>query len=125
MLSSFPVSVIVGTVLGFLSGLGTGGGSLLILWLTLVLEIPAQEARALNLMFFLPSAIISSLFRKIQGSLKIRQILPAILSGCITACLCSRIGQNLNTDLLKKLFGILLLAAGIRELTWHPKKKHT
>lgn len=125
MLSSFPVSVIVGTVLGFLSGLGTGGGSLLILWLTLVLEIPAQEARALNLMFFLPSAIISSLFRKIQGSLKIRQILPAILSGCITAYLCSWIGQNLNTDLLKKLFGILLLAAGIRELTWHPKKKHT
>lgn len=125
MLSSFPVSVIVGTVLGFLSGLGTGGGSLLILWLTLVLEIPAQEARALNLMFFLPSAIISSLFRKIQGSLKIRQILPAILSGCITAYLCSWIGQSLNTDLLKKLFGILLLAAGIRELTWHPKKKHT
>lgn len=124
MLSSFPVSVIVGTVLGFLSGLGTGGGSLLILWLTLVLEIPAQEARALNLMFFLPSAIISSLFRKIQGSLNIRQILPAILSGCITAYLCSCIGQTLNTDLLKKLFGILLLAAGIRELTWHPKKKH-
>jgi uncharacterized membrane protein YfcA len=125
MLSSFPVSVIVGTALGFLSGLGTGGGSLLILWLTLVLETPAQEARVMNLMFFLPCAIISSLFRKMQGNLKLGQIHPAILSGCIAAFLCSRLGQSLNTDLLKKLFGILLLVTGVRELTWHPKEKQT
>ena len=37
MLGSLPFSVLVGTVLGFLSALGIGGGSLLILWLTLVL----------------------------------------------------------------------------------------
>ena len=37
MLESLPVALIVGTLLGFLTGLGVGGGSLLILWLTLVL----------------------------------------------------------------------------------------
>ena len=40
LLESLPVALIVGTVLGFLTGLGVGGGSLLILWLTLVLEMP-------------------------------------------------------------------------------------
>lgn len=124
MLSSFPASVIVGTTLGFLSGLGVGGGSLLILWLTLVLEMSAPEARILNLMFFLPCAIIACLFRKKQGNLKPGKILPAIISGCIAAFLCSRLGQTLDTGVLKKLFGILLIATGLRELIWHPKKKY-
>ena len=37
MLESLPVTLIVSTVLGFLSGLGIGGGSLLILCLTMVI----------------------------------------------------------------------------------------
>ena len=37
MLNSLPICLVVGTVLGFLTGLGIGGGSLLMLWLTLVL----------------------------------------------------------------------------------------
>ena len=39
MLESLPVTLIIGTLLGFLSGLGVGGGSLLILWLTVILQI--------------------------------------------------------------------------------------
>ena len=59
LLGSLPVALIVGTVLGFLTGLGVGGGSLLILWLTLVLEMPQTAARGINLLFFLPSAMIA------------------------------------------------------------------
>ena len=57
MLESFPVCIAVGTILGFLAGLGIGGGSLLILWLTMVLGMPQPEARFINLLFFLPAAI--------------------------------------------------------------------
>ena len=45
MLESLPIVLIVGTVLGFLSGLGIGGGSLLILWLTIVLGMEQSTAR--------------------------------------------------------------------------------
>ena len=62
MVSSIPVSILVGTVLGFLTGLGTGGGSLLILWLTLVLGMEAPLARSINLMFFIPAAVASTAF---------------------------------------------------------------
>ena len=58
MLESFPLVIAVGTVLGFLAGIGVGGGSLLILWLTLVLGMPQPQARILNLMFFVPSAVV-------------------------------------------------------------------
>ena len=64
MLTSLPVSLLVGTVLGFLSGLGIGGGSLLILWLTMVLDMEQSAARFVNLLFFLPSASVSCYFRK-------------------------------------------------------------
>lgn len=121
MLESFPVSLLVGTVLGFLSGLGTGGGSLLILWLTAVLGTPQADARGMNLLFFLPSALIACLFRWRQGTLPLRKILPAIIAGCAAAYLFSRLSMKLDLQLLKKLFGVLLLLTGLREITYKPK----
>lgn len=123
MLDSFPVALVVGTALGFLSGIGVGGGSLLILWLTLVLEMEHPQARTVNLLFFLPSALIASFFRWKQGALNIKKILPAILAGCFAAGFCSWISTLFDTELLKKLFGGLLFITGIRELTFGTKKK--
>lgn len=121
MLESFPASVIVGTILGFLSGLGVGGGSLLILWLTIVLKMDPLSARSINLLFFLPAALISSAIRIKSGNLKIKTLLPAILSGCISAAIFSMISAKLDVQILKKLFGIILLAAGLRELFYRPR----
>ena len=122
MLESFLVVLIVGTVLGFLAGIGVGGGSLLIIWLTLVLGMEHTEARVLNLMFFLPSALIASFFRWKQGKLDFKKVLPAILAGCAAAAACSYFSTKLDMALLKKLFGGLLLITGIRELLYKPKK---
>ena len=122
MLDSIPVTIIIGTVLGFLSGIGVGGGSLLILWLTLVLNMSHADARIVNLLFFIPSALIASLFRWKQGRLDIKKVLPAIICGCISAGIFSMVGKLMDVPLLKKLFGVLLLATGIRELLYKPKE---
>ena len=121
MLNSFPVTVIAGAALGFLSGLGIGGGSLLVLWLTLVLDTPQETARTINLLFFLPSAIIASLFRWQQGNLPLKKIWPAIITGCLSAALFSYLGSLWDVSLIKKLFGGLLLITGIRELFYKEK----
>ena len=123
MLDSFPVSLVVGTLLGFLSGLGIGGGSLLILWLTMVLGMEPESARSINLLFFLPAAAVSCYFRRKQGLLDLKKVIPAIAAGCIGAILGTWLGGYLNTQLLKKSFGILLLATGLREILWKPMKK--
>ena len=116
MLASWPVSLLVATVLGFLAGLGTGGGSLLILWLTVVLGMDALTARTINLLFFLPAALISTMFRWKQGRIHIRQLLPGIVAGCICSGLFAFVSMNLDLHILKKLFGGLLLATGCKEL---------
>ena len=89
----------IAAILGFLAGLGVGGGSLLMLWLTAVVGIAYPEARTINLLFFLPSALIATLFHKKQGSVKLKKLLPAILTGCATAALFSFVGKYI--ELLK------------------------
>lgn len=121
MLNTLPFMLLAGSVLGFLSGIGVGGGSLLMLWLTLVLGMSHSIARSINLLFFIPSALIASVFRWRQGDLNLRRILPAVIAGCIAAALFSLLGKHLDTSLLKKAFGVLLLITGLRELFYKPK----
>ncbi len=122
MLESLPVIFIVGTVLGFLTGLGIGGGSLLILWLTMALGMEQNAARGINLLFFLPSALIACAFRHHQGQIQWRKVFPAMVSGCAAAALLSWLSGDMDMELLRKLFGILLLITGTRELLYRPRK---
>lgn len=121
MLESLPVTLIVGTLLGFLSGVGVGGGSLLILWLTLVLGMDHSAARGINLLFFLPAAGIACFFRIRQRAVRLQAVFPAILAGCLAAAVFSWIGTLLDLALVKKLFGGLLIVTGLRELFYKPK----
>lgn len=121
MLDSLPVSILVGTLLGFLSGLGIGGGSLLIIWLTVVLGADPLTSRSINLLFFIPSAVISCFLRYKEGTLQIKPLLPAILAGCTAAGIFSWISAAVDTEILKKLFGAVLIAAGFRELFYKEK----
>lgn len=125
MVASFPVSFIVSTVLGFLAGLGVGGGSLLVLWLTLVVQMSHPYARIINLIFFIPAAVISSLFRWKQGALNYRKVFPAVVAGCLSAALFSWLSRYLELEFLKKLFGVLLLITGIREFLYKPKNQNS
>lgn len=122
MVNAFPFAILMGTLLGFLSGLGTGGGSLLILWLTIGCGMEQSDARTINLLFFIPSAVIACLFRWKEGKLNFRKVLPAIVAGCCAAAACSWLSTVMDTDLLKKAFGILLLITGLRELLYRPRK---
>lgn len=122
MLDSTFVSIGVGSILGFLTGLGTGGGSLLVLWLTLALQMDPAQAKIINLMFFLPAALISTYLRWRQGGIPFKKILLPAIAGCSMAALFSVLSKNMDTELLQKLFGVLLIYTGFRELCYRPRK---
>ena len=115
------VNFLVGTVLGFLSGLGVGGGSLLLLWMTLVLGADPDLARVMNLMFFLPCALIATAFRWKQSKPDWKCILPAVGAGLSGALLGNLIAPGIDKNLLKKAFGVLFLLTGWKELRYRPK----
>lgn len=116
------MGIMVGAVLGFLSGLGIGGGSLLILYLTLILGMDHSAARGINLLFFLPCACIASAMRWKEGSVDLKKIWPAIAAGCLGAAVCAWIGTRMDVEILKKWFGWLLLVTGVRELFYKKRQ---
>ena len=124
MLNSLWITVPVAIVLGFLSGLGTGGGSLLILWLTMALHTDPVTARCINLMFFIPSALVACLFRWKNGSFRLQRVLPAIAAGCVAAFLGAMLSTGLDISFLRRIFGGLLIVTGLRELMYKPKAGH-
>ena len=116
------VNILVGAAMGYLAALGIGGGTLLILWLTFISGIDSLSARAINLMFFIVSAGVVSLLRWKKGQLNVQSLLPAIIAGCICAAIFSYLSIVLDVDKLKKLFGIILILSGTRELFYRPKE---
>lgn len=116
------LNILMAILLGFLSGMGIGGGSLLMLYLTSILQMPFTEARGLNLLFFLPCALCASLFRLRKKSLPLIPLLPAIAAGVLSAWFFSRLSSFIPEAILKKAFGLLLLFTGLRELFYRPRK---
>ena len=116
------VNFLVGAALGFLSGLGVGGGSLLLLWMTLVLGTDPSQARVMNLMFFLPSALIATAFRWRQSKPDWHHILPAAAAGLLGALLGNCLSPILPRELLRKAFGMLFIVCSIRELCCKSKQ---
>lgn len=117
------LNLLVSTLLGFLTGLGIGGGSLLILWLTFVLKMDPFTARGIVLLFFIPAAVISSFFRWKQGNLSFTAALPAMISGCVAAIGFSFLSTMVDPHVLDRVFGIILIIAGIRELLYKKKRQ--
>ena len=115
-LEAIPVCILVGTALGFLSGLGIGGGSLLILYLTAVLGMDQRLSQGINLLFFLPAAAVSCLFHFRQGRIDCPAALRAAGAGCVAAGLCAWAATALDIHILRSCFGMLLIITGLYEL---------
>ena len=92
------------------------------LWLTVILKMDYGKARAINLMFFLVSATAVSLLRWRKGTIKLKEILPAIIAGSMTTAIATFISHSIDHNLIKKIFGLLLLVTGVKELLYRPRK---
>jgi len=117
----FLFAILIGTVLGFLAGMGVGGGSLLLLWLTQVVMMEQAQAKILNLLFYLPAALVTTFFHAKQKRIQQGITVPALICGCISATVFSLIASNINTESAKKLLGGLLILIGIREIFYRPR----
>ena len=104
-----------------LSGLGVGGGSLLAVILSLFSEIPTLTVQGINLYFFLFSGAASLLVhlarRKISGG----TVLICTLFGTVGTFLGSALAHALGGSITRKLFGALLIYAGLSTL-WRALK---
>lgn len=105
-----PFSVALAT--GVLSSWGVGGGTLLLVCMTLFLGVGQREAQAVNLLFFLPTAGAGLLFHRKNGYLDGAVWRQAALPAVLTALAGAMIAGALDVALLRKPFGLFLLYSG-------------
>ena len=110
------IAGLAGLICGVFSGLGIGGGTLLMVWMTAVVGLQQQTAQGINLLYFLPTAACALFFHIKKRLIRWRVVLPAILCGCLTAVGAAFLATGIDTGLLRKLFGGFLIFVGIREL---------
>ena len=53
----FIINVLLAVLIAALSGMGVGGGGLLVIWLVLIMDMPSRTAQGINLVFFVISAL--------------------------------------------------------------------
>ncbi len=102
-----------------LSGMGLGGGGLLVIYLTLVVDTPQIIAQGANLAFFIVAASFSTLYNAIKKQIKWKITLTMSASGIILAYLGIVLAGEIEPDLLQKIFGGMLIFGGIASLL-HP-----
>lgn len=115
------VNTLIGIATGIFSGLGIGGGSLLILYLTTFGGVNQAMAAGINLLYFISCASVALLGHIRSQTIRWSIALKCIMGGVPTAIFVSIITKGMDVDLLRRLFGIFLLIIGIHE--WKSAKR--
>ena len=105
--------ILAGVLGGVISGMGMGGGTLLIPILTLFLSVSQPIAQCVNLVSFVPVAIASLVVHIKNKLVKFDDILYLIVPSVITGVLASILMMNIDKDTLRFCFGIFLIVLGV------------
>lgn len=97
---------------GILSAWGIGGGTLLLLIMTLFLGVDQAQAQGVNLLYFLPTAGMSLIEHRKNGYLEGGVMRAAIPVGTLAAAAAAWAATSIDIALLRKPFGVFLLWAG-------------
>ena len=108
--------VVIGLLSGVISGMGIGGGAILIPALCFFMNLGQQQAQSINLLFFIPTAIVAIIKHKKEGNIDFSLVKPVIIFGILGAIAGSMLAVNMDGDILRKLFGGFLLIMGFWEI---------
>jgi uncharacterized membrane protein YfcA len=108
--------ILIGFFSGIISGMGIGGGTILIPALTFFSGMAQTKAQCINLLFFIPTASVSLIFHIKNKSIEKKGLLSLILVGVVFALIGSFAMTFLQGDVLRKLFGGLLFIIGVSEI---------
>lgn len=102
------LEVFIGIISGFVSGMGMGGGTILIMCLSIFLGLEQHIAQATNLVFFIPTSIVATMTNIKEKNIDFKVAIPILISGIIGAVIGAVISNKTDVEKLKKYFGIFL-----------------
>ena len=118
------MSAVIGFLTGILASMVLGGGFILMVWLTAFEKIEQRAAQGINLLFFLPIAILSLILHLKNGLINKELVKKLAFGGIIGAIIGTYGAQLIDNQALRKLFALFLLSFGLRELFWNKSPAH-
>lgn len=105
--------IFIGFAGGILGGMGMGGGTLTIPLLTMLAGVEQHTAQAINLVAFIPMALIALIVHFKNKLVKTQGVLYIIIPAVALSVLSSFIVKKINSTLLSRLFGVFLALLGL------------
>ena len=110
------LNILFAVISGAVTGIGLGGGAALIFLLTIFSGIEQHIAQGANLIFFIPTCIVSIIINLKNKNIELKTALVVSVAGVIGAIIGARISANASVDELRKYFGYFLLLIAFFEI---------
>src|SRR5690554_2421965 len=107
---------LLGLFAGIIGGMGIGGGTILIPALIIITDLKQQTIQNINLISFIPVAIVALIIHHKNKNIIFNISLPIILTGLLGAWLGSKLALTISSNTLRRLFGMFLFIMGIYEI---------
>lgn len=107
---------------GIFASMGLGGEMVLIVYLTVFAGFSQLVAQGINLVFFIPIAIISLVLHTKNKLVEWKKAVPAVLWGTAAVIISAWLANRIEQSLLSKAFGIFLILMGLKELFFKSEK---
>ena len=101
---------------GMAAGMGLGGGTVLLIYLTLSANLPQITAQGINLLVFVPTALVAVIIYSFKKQVSWKRVLYMAPLGVLGSLLSSYFLQFIPTEFLSKLLGGVLIVMGLTRL---------
>lgn len=110
------IRVLIGFISGLFSGMGIGGGAILMIFVSLFMNEKQLTAQGFNLLYFIPVALISGLVHIYKKQVDFKSLKIFIPLGIIGTAAGSFLAFVIPVRIIKTLWGIILLFLGTSEI---------
>lgn len=116
-------SIVISILAGAAGAMGIGGGSVFLLYLTAFAGLDQMKAQGINLVFFIPIAVIALVIHCKNHLVRWRTALLCLLAGIPAVFLGYAAANYMGSALLRKAFAVFLLLLGLKEIFGKKEKK--
>jgi len=102
-----------GLLTGFISGLGMGGGVILVAILTYITQYDQLGLQTINLLYYIPTAIFAIAVYLKNKEIDYKMSFKIIVWGMLPTIISALIANSIDTGYLKKIFALYLIGVGI------------
>ena len=107
---------LVGFATSVIAAMGLGGGTVFLTAAVMFFGFPQMQAQGINLLLFIPSAVIATIINSKNGLIQKEKIGFTAVFGCLFAVLGFLLAKNIDKQLISKIFALFLIFAGLKEL---------